>query len=263
MKPLLGMVIAMASEARILVGRGTWKQVKGHLVRHVCLADGTDLIVAHAGVGVENAFTAAHCLISEGATALINLGLAGGLSPSLRAGHLIIAEEVLAIDHENNWIRWKTDEFTVAHARSVFSAENVPVAFGTVTTAKQGILTSDQKELLFKQTHALAVNMESTGIARAALGKNIPFFTMLAICDPAEESVPNALYDCLDKKGHVRPITVLQNLVCNPSLIVDMKRLSRHFSNAKKALENGWRIQIKNNLPGILTSRHQIKQTAF
>jgi adenosylhomocysteine nucleosidase len=257
MKPLLGMVIAMASEARLLLGRGTWKQVKGHSVRHVCLADGTDLIVAHAGIGFENAFTAAHCLISEGATALINLGLAGGLSPGLRAGHLIIAEEVLNIDHENNRIRWKTDEFSVAHARSVFSAENVPVAFGTVTTAKQGILTSDQKKLLFNQTHALAVNMECTAVARAALEKNVPFFSMFAICDPAEETVPYALYKCLDKKGKVRLVTVLQNLVCNPSLMFDMKRLSRHFASAKKALGHGWRIQIKNNLPGILASGHR------
>jgi adenosylhomocysteine nucleosidase len=257
MKPLLGMVIAMASEARLLLGRGTWKQVKGHLVRHVCLADGTDLIVAHAGVGVENAFTAAHWLISEGATALINLGLAGGLSPGLKAGHLIIAEEVLTLDHENNRIHWKADEFSVAHARAAFSAENVPVDFGIVMTSKRGILNSNQKKLLFKQTHALAVNMECSAVARAALEKNVPFFSMVAICDPAEETVPYALYKCLDKKGKVRPVTVLQNLVYNPSLIFDMKRLSRHFANARKALGHGWRIQIKNNLPGILASGHR------
>ena len=257
MKPTLGMVVAMASEARLLLGRGPWRQVKRHLVRCARLKDGTDLIVTRAGVGVENAFRAARWLISEGVTALTSMGVAGGLCPGLKAGHLIIAEDVLTIDHGKSRGPWKADATCVAHARAAFAAEGVCVACGTVLTAPAGVLTAAQKESLFRQTRALAVDMESAAVARAALEKNLPFFTLRAICDPAEETVPRALYDCLDKNGKVRLTAVLLNLAGRPSLALDLRRMSIHYSAAKTALKDGWRIQIKNNLPRILASRHQ------
>lgn len=252
MTPTLGMVVAMASEARLLPGWDPWRRVKGHFVRRSRLKDGTDLIVARAGVGVENAFLAARWLVSEGVTALASLGLSGGLYPGMKAGHLIIAEEVLSVDHGKRRGHFRADAACVAHARSAFAAEHVPVAVGTVITASQEVLTAARKSSLFNQTRALAVDMESAAVAGAALEKNLPFFTMRAICDPAEETVPRALYDCLDPKGNVRPAAVLRNLARRPSLALDMRRMGRHYAAARKALGNGWRIQMNNNLPRIL-----------
>jgi adenosylhomocysteine nucleosidase len=252
MKPKLGIIVAMASEARILLERRRWTKISGYLVQHAYVKDGTDLIVARTGIGVENAITASRWLISQGAKALVSIGLAGGLSPGLKAGHLIIAENVRTMDCKNNKGCWTADKIGIAHARAVFASENVPVKYGTVMTTSEGILTVSQKESLFRKTGALAVNMESSGVAQAATEKNIPFFTMAAVCDPAEETVPQALYSCLGKKGKVQPFTLLRNLTQTPSLSIDMRRLGRHFKVARKALGKGWRILIDNNFPRIL-----------
>ena len=121
----------------------------------------------------------------------------------------------------------------------------------------QAVLTIAHKKSLFKKTRALAVDMESAAIARVAQEENVPFFTLRVICDPADEEVPQKLYDCLDKNGNVRPAAVLFSLVRRPSLVLDMQRMGRHFAAARQALKRGWHIQIRNNLPRILAARNK------
>jgi hypothetical protein len=46
------MVVALASEARTLLGRGPWHKANERLLRRIHLDDGTQLIVTLAGMGV-------------------------------------------------------------------------------------------------------------------------------------------------------------------------------------------------------------------
>lgn len=257
MRPTVGMVVAMASEVRLLFGRKSWRPAKAHPIRHERLNDDTDLIVARAGVGIENSLAAARRLISEGATALISAGLAGGLSPGLQAGHLVIAEDILHVNPMNDGQiqgHWKADATCVALARAAFTAEGVPATGGRIITTRQAVLTAAHKAALFRQTRALAVDMESAAVARAALEKNIPFFGLRAICDPAAETVPRELYACLDPNGNVRLTTVLRHLARRPSLALDLSRLRRHFIAAGSALQGAWRVQVRHHLPRRLAS---------
>lgn len=255
MKPTLGMVVAMASEARLLLGRGSWHRIEGRLVRSLPLEDGTGLIAARAGLGAENAYAAASWLVSQGVSALIGAGLAGGLCPGLKAGQLVVAKSILTlIDCGKCRKPWMPDPAGVAHARAALASEGVSVACGTLVTAPEAVLTVAGKESLFRQTRALAVDMESAGIARAAEENHLPFFIMRAICDPAEEAVPRALSDCLDENGKVRPATLLFNLAARPTLVPDMVRMGRCFATAGHSLQRGWRIQMRGALPQLLTS---------
>ncbi|MEJ2169778.1 MAG: hypothetical protein P8X90_30095 [Desulfobacterales bacterium] len=257
MKPTVGMVVAMASEVRLLFGREPWRPVKAHMIRRERLKDDTDLIVARAGVGIENSLAAARRLISEGVTALISAGLAGGLSPGLKAGHLVIAADILQISRINDGKiqgHWQADANCVALARAAFTAEGVAATCGKIITTQPAVLTTAHKESLFRQTRALAVDMESAAVARAAHENNIPFFGLRVICDPAEESVPRVLYECLDPNGSVRLTAVLLNLARRPSLALDLSRLRRHFIAAGSALQGAWRMQVRHHLPRRLAS---------
>jgi len=248
MKPLLGMVVAMASEARLLLGAGSWHRIEGHWVRRACLPDGTDLMAVRAGIGVERASAAASWLISEGVSALMGMGLSGGLYPGLKAGQLVVAKSVLAMDCGKNRTCWTADAAAVDHARAAFASEGVPVACGTVLTTAEGILTVSRKASLFNQTRALAVDMESAAIARAAQETHLPFFILRAVCDPADEAVPRALFDCLDGSGKIRPAAVLRHLARRPSLAFEMHRMGRRYAAAGKALKAGWRVQMRSRL---------------
>ncbi|UCF95467.1 MAG: hypothetical protein JSW39_15410 [Desulfobacterales bacterium] len=255
MKPTLGMIVALASEARALLGRGPWQSVRGLMVRRMGLRDGTELIVVCSGVGIENAQAAARWLISEGVTALVGLGVAGGLYPGSKTGDLVIAESVLQVEGGKNLGHWDTDAACVALSQAALTAEDLSVRCGTLVTTPRAVLTVASKAALFRQTRALAVDMESAAVARAARDANLPFFTLRAICDAAEDAVPFELPACLDKKGKVRLATLLRKLTRRPSLVVDLQRMGRQFAAANDALRRGWLAQIRNNLPSVLARR--------
>lgn len=254
MIPALGMVVALASEARTLLGRGPWHKAKERLLRRVHLDDDTQLIVTLAGVGVENALAAAYGMIRAGVKALISIGLAGGLTPALKTGDLIIGEEILLLDNGKIQGPWAANPAGIALTRKALAAEGVPAFFGTVLTAPRPILERERKASMFKQTRALAVDMESAAVARAAREKGIPFLTIRAICDPAEETIPPELYDCLNANGKVRLPTLLRNIARKPSLTLDLLRLGRQSAVAGSALKRCWQLQVENRLPHQLVS---------
>jgi adenosylhomocysteine nucleosidase len=142
----------------------------------------------------------------------------------------------------------------VALSRAAFASDGVSVACGTVVSVPEAVLTVAGKKSLFSQSQALAVDMESAGIARAAKERHLPFFILRAICDPAEEAVPRALSESLDENGGVRPFALLRSLSARPSLLLDMVRMGRHFTAAGHALKTGWRIQMRCGLPHRLAS---------
>ena len=253
MKPTLGMVVAMASEARTVLGHNPPASNNEPRVWHQHLQDDTHLIVTCAGIGVENALIAARGLISEGVNALVSIGLSGGLDPGLKTGHIVIAVNLLQLEDENLKGPWHASTEGVARARDSLLAEGLPAHCGTTLTSSRAILTCDHKESLFRQTRALAVDMESAAVARTAQVANVPFFCLRVICDPAQATVPRELSMCLDHNGNVRLQPVVHNLARRPSMLFDLLRLGRYYAVARSALRAAWWVQIKNNLPHALT----------
>ena len=249
MKSTLGMVVAMASEARAVLGRKPRASNNEQRVWHQHLRDDSHLIVTCAGIGAENALSAARGLISEGVNALASIGLSGGLDPGLKNGHIVIAVNLLQFEDETIKGPWHATAAGVALARDSLIAEGLPVHCGTTLTSARAILSCDHKESLFRQTRALAVDMESAVVARTAQVENIPFFSLRVICDPAQATVPRELSMCLDHNGNVRLQPVFRNLARRPSMVFDLLRLGRYYAVARSALRDAWQVQIKNKLP--------------
>lgn len=256
MKPTLGLVFGLASEARIVLGRRRWRMVNGRPVHYRRLHDDTSLIAVQSGVGGERALSAAHWLISEGATALAAIGLSGGLYPGLCAGDLLIAAAVLQVDGVKSTSVWDTDADCAVRALSTLSAEGISVHYGMAATTLQAFLTSEKKEALFLQTRALAVDMESTAIARAAEASHLPIFLLRAICDPSRTTVPKEIFDCLDHDGNVGHKALLRNLLCQPSLVGAIVRITRQYAAASVALKRAWLALMKRRLPAYIATRY-------
>lgn len=248
MDPVLGVVVALRTEARSLLGRFGWRRVGGFRARRVLLPDGTGLIGARSGVGAEKAMSAARWLIAEGATALVVVGVSGGLDPALKSGDLVVAGTVLECGGSDAKGSWETDAAGSEFLYEALAAEGIPVISGPVVAAPLAALTAERKRSLHRESGALAVDMESAAVARAAAEGRLPLVVLRAVCDAADRSIPPDLFDCLDGRGGVRPGVLLRRIARKPSLAFELWRIGKAFSAAISSLKLAWAAQSRANV---------------
>ena len=240
----IGLVVALPSEARTLLGPGPLQPMDGYGLRRLKVNSELDLILASAGVGIDAARIAAQGLITHGVSALVSVGLAGGLAPGIAAGHIILSSQLLQTDGRRVFGAWKPDAQGIEGAYRHLTARRIPVCRGTILTVAEAVLTHDAKAALFVKFRGLAVDMESAAVARVAAEAGLPFFGVRAICDPVERTVPNELAAFLDAGGKIRPGTIAMSLARRPALVVDMWGMGRLFSSARKALKHAWQVLV-------------------
>jgi len=228
----VGIVAALAPEAKIL---GRTARTEGSRQR---LADGT--LVAISGMGQEAAARAARALLAAGAGGLISWGVAGGLDPRLRAGDLVLASRVLAPD----------GAFVLPSAiwRSALAAQlagRAPITEGSLLTTPEALCSVAAKALAFRTSGALAVDMESFAIGRAASEGGVPFLVVRVIVDAAADVLPAAVM-AASHGGEVRIGRLLGALVRAPGEIAPLLGLARRYRAATHTLGRvaalGWRL---------------------
>ncbi|MGE5248009.1 MAG: phosphorylase, partial [Verrucomicrobiota bacterium] len=229
---MLGLVVALRSEGRALFGGSGWSVEEGRTSFRAGLADGTGLLCVQSGPGLENAFLASRWLVSGGATALAVLGVSGGLDPSLSAGDLVVAETVLEERGRGEIVSWRADPRDADLLRDFLRREGIPARRGAVVTVRRPVRTPGEKRALRERSGALAVDMESAAVARAAAEARLPFLSLRAVCDPADRAVPSDLHASLADDGSLRLSLLARKLLMRPFLISDALRLGREFATA-------------------------------
>ncbi len=217
-----GVVAALELEARTL-GAPT-RRLGGVSV----IGDGT--LVAVSGMGYAAAAAAAGSLIESGAGALVSWGMAGGLDPALRAGTICIPAAVISRDGA----RFAADTHWCELVGAAIAAR-YPVALGTLLTDGRPIDGVDGKAAAFRDTGAVAVDMESTGIAAVAAKRGLPFIAIRAVVDTAGDSLPGAVL-AASAAGHVRLSRLIVELLRSPSDMGPLVRLGMRYRAATRAL---------------------------
>ncbi len=178
--------------------------------------------VETGGGTTEGAAEAAARLIAQGVPALLSFGLAGGLDPALPAGRLLIPAWVL-----DGSERWATDPAITSR-------------FGAARGAMYGgggvVASSAAKRRLHLDTGALAVDLESAAVARAAAAAGIPFAVLRAICDPAGRDLPPAALAALDRTGGIGALRIARSVLRQPGQIPSLLALARDAARARQAL---------------------------
>lgn len=241
----LGLVVALKAEARALLGRGPWRSSGGRKVRNVGLGGGGELLAVLSGVGMKNALSAARWLVGSGPDALVILGIAGGLSPEVKPGEIVIAEKVI---QEEDGAEWFADGAVVKSACEALKGASLQVRSGAVITTATATLSAGEKKKLYRRSGAIAVDMESAAVAKVAAKAGIPFFVMRAVSDTAGLSVSRDIYDCLDMEGGVRSRALMNNILRRPSMVQEMLVLRKGFKSGLSALEAGWGVLVKGGL---------------
>lgn len=181
-----------------------------------------------AAASTERAYTGARALIDQGATALVSFGIAGGLAPHLTPGALLLAEAIL----DRHGARWPTD----AAWRESLQRETGADASGPMLISETAIRSVSEKAHLHATTGAIAVDMESGGVARAAAAAGMPFLVVRVIADPAGRRLPPSALAGLGPDGRQRPLAALAALARRPWETLELLRLGRDSSAAMRRL---------------------------
>ena len=155
-----------------------------------------------AGANAARAETAAHALVSQGAETLVSFGLSGGLDPSLAPGTVVLGDAVLAPDGEKT----HADGALFTELSKAIGPASVA---GLIAGSDRALTTLGEKAALFHDTGALAVDMESHGVARAARNLGVPFLVIRAVNDPSWRALPSSALAGIAADGRLRRGAVL------------------------------------------------------
>lgn len=216
----VGIVTGLASESRV--------------VRRMIRDRNVAPRLACAGASSARAESLALQLAADGAAALLSFGIAGGLDPKLRPGTVILAEGVALadgkmLDCDPAWL-----ERVAAAARAAPAA----LLVGRLAGSDRVVSGRHDKAALFRQSGALAVDMESHGVAAAAQEAGVPFLALRAIADPADQDMPRSVIGSVSAEGEVRTLLVVGRLAMRPWEVPGVKALGHHARLAHRALAN-------------------------
>jgi adenosylhomocysteine nucleosidase len=218
----MGVVAALEAEARSL----------GPAVRRrdglSSLGDGA--LLAVSGMGGTLAALAAGSLVDAGAAALMSFGLAGGLDPTLSAGTVVLPSAVISLAGA----RFPTSTGWREQLSSAIAKQR-PVAGGTLLTTSAAIDAVADKAAAFRATGAVAVDMESLGIAEVAAAHDLPFIAVRVIVDTAADVLPRAVM-AASRGGHVNIRRLLAGLAVAPLDLIGLLRLAQRYRAATRSL---------------------------
>jgi adenosylhomocysteine nucleosidase len=246
--PTIGVVVALSAEARVLT-RMSDKMMQG-------LSPKGRIVVRQSGIGLQAARRQAEYLV-EISELLVSFGVSGGLHPALKTGDLVLADRVLALDpglHELSQtqalpVSFRVDTGLINYIAEKFQENTIHFYQGPVLCSPKPISTAASKLAAHRMTGALAVDMESRAICEVAAEAGLPFFCLRAICDPADQTVADALLATVNEQGNPRIGYLLAHLVWRPWLLRDMIRMASQFRQALIALERAWLLVGEQFLP--------------
>lgn len=248
----LGLVMAMAAEVDAVMGRGNDMVQDGLHVRKAELDDSTEILCVRPGVGVDRGLGAGRWLAKQGVSAIVNLGVSGGLDPQLKPGAVLVAKSCTMHGPSGVEPVWTADPARVEKAVEILKEYRLKPLAAPLLTTPGPVLSTEDKARLFQDHKTLGADMESAAVAVAAREAGLPFFCLRTVCDAAKRAVPEDLVRSLARQGTVSVGFVLKKILRRPRLIIDLLRMGTDYDLALKALKRSWRALAKEGLPGVL-----------
>jgi adenosylhomocysteine nucleosidase len=210
----VGVVAALAAEARTLGRAREHRAERASFGNLAFLSDGS--MVAVSGIGAQAAALAAR---------------AGGLDPTLTAGSIVLPTEVLSRDNARRYPTSAPWRERLAH---ILEAQR-RVVRGPLLTSASAIGSPAEKQTAWRETGAVAVDMESAAVAAMAAEHDLPFICVRVVIDTAHDVVPAAVVRA-SSEGRVRIGGLVAGLAAAPAELLDLWRLAKRYRSAMRAL---------------------------
>ena len=163
--------------------------------------------------------------------AVISIGIAGGLDPSLIPGDVVVATGVAAPDRRH------AASSVVAHRLAARLSDHPKrVVMADLAGVDHAVVSPHEKRTLRRATGALAVDMESHVAAAFAAHHGLPFAAVRVICDPAHRGLPDLVGTALRPNGKVNYFGVFRSLWQRPVQLLAMPRLARDAAEGFRGL---------------------------
>src|SRR6202040_3593731 len=124
-------------------------------------------------------------------------------------GDIILSTEV--IDDDRRWLSGDRLRLQITAL-----ARDLGVTEGPGLGAQMVLATKADKQRAWRETGAIAVDLESVVVARASAALGIPFVVLRAIADPATRELPPAALVPLDDDGKPALARVLASVMRRP-----------------------------------------------
>ncbi len=193
------------------------------------------VIACCMGPGPAAAGRATWMVMEHGARLIVSFGTAGGLSPALTPGTLILPTEIR--NPEGQAIAAVDTRLRTALHNSLHHAGQV-FAEGPLVGSDVPVLTPRAKTLLAAESGALAVDMETHRVASIAQDAGLPFIAVRVIADPAERAIPPWALKGINEKGATRVAPILAALAAAPWRVGAVLHLARDSGAARDTLRH-------------------------
>jgi len=180
-------------------------------------------VVAVAGGGDSDGLAQKLDALHGDLKGVISIGLAGALSPHLKVGDVVIADQILTglenWDCHEAWRVRLLSRLPHAHQGQMFGSDVI-------------IENAETKSGLYDATGALAVDMESQVAARFAAKRNLPLAALRVISDDASHVLPPAALVAMKPDGGIALGRVLGSLLKKPTQVPALVRTARASNKA-------------------------------
>jgi adenosylhomocysteine nucleosidase len=147
----------------------------------------------------------------------VSFGLAGGLDPTLSPGTMIVASGVVAGSE-----RFECPPALARVLVEGFSGAGAAVRQGLVAGVEAPVMTAEAKAQLYRESGALAVDMESHLAAAFARQHGLPFAVARVVSDPAKRALPPLAAKAVRPDGSVDLALVLRELRREPRQLMGL-----------------------------------------
>jgi len=214
--------------------------------------EGMKLSVEVSGMGTANSATAACKLLADNPDCLIICGFGGGLGYQ-QAGDLMVVHRVLDCTEDV-----AAPAVLCPDALLLKAANRIPwrLLCGTLATTSRVLITRQEKEALYAQTEANAVDMETAGAAQVAQKAGVPWIAARALTDGAFDDLPFD-FNQFVVNGQTDRNAIIRATLRNPLKIPALIRLGMRSSHAAQLLA----VFLSAYLPAVIrtteTQRHR------
>jgi nucleoside phosphorylase len=224
----IGVVAAFSWEVRPLLQRQSemrQSRTEKNGPVYSFIARGIPVHLSVAGMGAENAYREARRLVERfRVRGLVTIGFAGGLVDSLAVGDIVLPDHV-------------QDQRT--GERFDCNGGIWPVETGRrggLLSATEVITSAAEKRSLAGKWGAVAVDMESAGVARAAAECGVAFSAIKSISDTSVKSISFDFARCRRDDNGLSFWKIIREGMRTPSTIRDLWLLARDARVAARAL---------------------------
>ncbi len=210
---MIGIICAMQDEAKALVDIMTNARTEkyGGVEFFIGSIEGTEAVISVCGVGKVFAAMCAQTMILKYAPSeIINIGVAGGLNPSLKIGDTVVAQKVCQHDMDTsalgdpkgmvsgvNMIYFPCDDAIVDGVCKAASSAGIECLRGTVASGDIFVSDSEKKSFIRETFAADTCEMEGGAVGQVCYVAGVPFCVIRSVSDGGDESANTDFYTFL------------------------------------------------------------------